>query len=434
MIAGWGMTYEEVIRQMYARLPMFSRQGGAAYHPGLKNIEALCQQLENPHLKLKCIHVAGTNGKGSVSHWLASVLQSAGYKTGLYTSPHLQDFRERIRINGQMIDQVEVIRHYLALKEMAQDINASFFEVTVAMAFQCFHEHQVDWAIIETGMGGRLDSTNVVQPVMSVITNIGMDHQQFLGDTLPAIAAEKAGIIKGKCPVLVGRFQDETHPVFSKQALEKEAPLLYAADWVDSVTPVSPMEWEVKRCNGSAFSFNNPLNAIYQSENVATVVAAVDWLNQDFFFNHIITDQQLILGLEKVIEQTGFRGRWQTLKAIPKVVADVGHNSDGMSAVARQLAMEDFDELHIVVGMVKDKDVAAALEHLPRNAHYYICEPPLERKMPAFELARHVQALGVTNITTIPSPGLAYQTALYQAADNDLILIIGSFFIVGEVL
>jgi dihydrofolate synthase / folylpolyglutamate synthase len=419
---------------MYRRLPMFSRVGAAAYKPSLSNTLHLCEAIGNPHATLTCIHVAGTNGKGSVSHWLASVFQSAGYKTGLYTSPHLKDFRERIRINGQMIDRDEVVTWYHQLMPAAEEVQASFFEMTVAMMFGHFQKQGVDIAIIETGMGGRLDSTNVIRPILSIITYIGMDHLHFLGDTLPAIAFEKAGIIKEGVPVLIGRYQKEIVDVFKQVSEGKSAPLLYADDLVSGVKMHPSGKAEVQRCSGSALIFQNPLQGHYQAENIAIVVAAIDWMNSSKSLRTEVSDEMMQNGIERVVEQTGIRGRWQVLKAIPKVVLDVGHNEDGIRSVVEQLRTESYRNLHIVFGAVKDKDLHAILKLLPTDAHYYFCEPPLDRKLPAEQLAQQARAAGFDKFSMIPDPKTAYETALYQCSEDDLLLVLGSFFVVGEIL
>lgn len=427
-------TYEEVLDRMYRRLPMFSRVGAAAYKPSLENTLHLCEAIGNPHRSLTCIHVAGTNGKGSVSHWLASIFQSAGYRTGLYTSPHLKDFRERIRINGEMIPEDEIVAWYQQLMPAAEEVQASFFEMTVAMMFGHFQKQGVDIAIIETGMGGRLDSTNVIRPILSIITYIGMDHQQFLGDTLPAIASEKAGIIKAEVPVLIGRYQKETVDVFQLVSKEKSAPLLYADDQVSGVKLYPNGNAEVERSSGTKLTFRNPLQGHYQTENIATVVAAIDWMNGNGSLPLAISDEVLLKGLEGVVAQTGIRGRWQVLKVSPKVVADVGHNEDGIRSVIQQLETESYRNLHIVFGAVKDKDLHAILQLLPREAQYYFCEPPLDRKLPVELLAQQAHVAGLTSFTVIPNPKTAYETALYQCSDDDLLLVLGSFFVVGEIL
>ena len=426
--------YHQVLDDMFRKLPMFSRIGGVAYKPSLDNIEFLSAEIGQPHLKLKCIHVAGTNGKGSVSHWLASVLQEAGYSTGLYTSPHLKDFRERIRVNGQMIAEDDVVSWYDRLLPAAEQCQASFFEMTVAMAFGYFAEKEVDFAIIETGMGGRLDSTNIIDPILSVITNIGLDHQQFLGDTLPEIAVEKAGIIKPGKPVLIGKYQKEVKDVFLTTASRMEAPILYAEDFVASVEWMGSSRCKVTYTDGRILTFNSPMGADYQRENIRTVIAGLEWLNQICFTTKPLTAEEIQKGLERVIGHTGIRGRWQVLRSIPKVIADVGHNIDGIREVAEQLKKEDYNQLHIIYGAVKDKDVESILHLLPSDAHFYFCEPPLPRKLPAYELAAIATATDITHFFIIPDPVTAYKTALYQTKDDDLLLILGSFFVVGEII
>ncbi len=423
------MNYSEVIEDMFNRLPMFSRIGGAAYKADLQNTLILCEHAGHPEQKLRCIHVAGTNGKGSVSNMLASIFQEAGYKAGLYTSPHLKDFRERIRINGEMIPQEEVIRYYDLLNEKSIEIQASFFEMTVVMTFSYFIDKEVDIAIIETGLGGRLDSTNVVNPDLSIITNIGYDHQQFLGNTLSEIAGEKAGIIKPGKPVVIGQFHPKTAEVFIKKSVQENAPVYFSKD----------SNYKVEVTENKQFTINNkivhcPLNASYQIENITTVLTAID-VYKSYYSDLKISEQNIYDGLENVIINTGFSGRWQVIHQHPKVVVDVGHNEDGIKEIVRQISKESFRHLRIVYGAVKDKDVTKILELLPkRNASYYLCEPPLPRKLPLASLIEIASNIHLSVAYTIENPREAYHKALKDADKDDLIVVLGSFFIVGEIL
>lgn len=423
------MKYQEVLEDMYAKLPMFSRIGAAAMKPDLKNTEILCDEMKNPEKGLRCIHIAGTNGKGSVSNMLASIFQEAGYKVGLYTSPHLKDFRERIRINGEMIPEEEVIHYYKELIEKSDEIKASFFEMTVVMAFAYFRDQNIDMAIIETGLGGRLDSTNVLDSDMSIITNIGYDHQQFLGETLHEIASEKAGIIKDKKPVIIGQYLKETVEVFIKKSLELNAPIYFSNNSTDKVELI----------DNKYFIINNtevycPLLANYQVENIRTVLTALD-IYQSYYKEFEITEKNIFDGLENIIQNTGFQGRWQILQNNPKVIVDVGHNIDGIKMVLKQLSQEKFRHLRIVYGAVKDKDVNSILSILPKNnTSYYLCEPPISRKLPLQELHEFAINNSLTIVYESQNPKIAYQKALEDSEENDLILVLGSFFIIGEVI
>jgi dihydrofolate synthase/folylpolyglutamate synthase len=423
------MKYQEVLEDMFAKLPMFSRIGEAALKPDLKNTIALCEVLGHPEKRLRCIHIAGTNGKGSVSNMMASIFQEAGYKVGLYTSPHLKDFRERIRINGEMISEQEVIHYYHNLIEKSDEIKASFFEMTVVMAFVYFRDQNTYIAIVETGLGGRLYSTNVLNSDMSIITNIGYDHQQFLGETLPEIASEKAGIIKPDKPVIIGQFLKETAEVFLKKSLELNAPIFYSNDSTNSIEIIDNEYFAINKNK-----VNCPLLAQYQVENIRTVLNALD-IYQSYYNDFEITERNIIDGLENIIQNTGIQGRWQILQNNPKVIADVGHNIDGMKVILKQLSQEKFRHLRIVYGAVKDKDVNSILSVLPKNnTFYYLCEPPIPRKLPLSELYNFAIKRNISIAYQNISPKLAYQKALEDAHEDDLILVLGSFFIVGEVI
>lgn len=406
------MTYRETLDFLYAQLPMYQRQGASAYKKDLGNTIALCKYLGHPEKKFKCIHIAGTNGKGSCSHMLAAIFQHHGYKTGLYTSPHLVDFRERIRINGQMIPEEEVIRFTEEVRNHLLDVRPSFFELTVAMAFDFFAQKQVDIAIIETGLGGRLDSTNVITPELSVITNIGWDHMDMLGDTLAQIAFEKAGIIKSGVPVVIGEKQEETHRVFKEVAELRMAQLLYA----EKMNKALPLP-------------ESDLKGNYQQKNICTVLAVVEQLKGAWK----LQDDQIREALKSVGRLTGLQGRWQEIKHRPKVIADVAHNKNGLEGVMQQIEEQEFEKLYMVFGMVKEKDLQGILPLLPKQAHYLLCEPEIPRRLPSSELFEIMKASGfrVENCTSVEK---AYQRALQLAAFNDFIFVGGSSFVVADLL
>jgi dihydrofolate synthase/folylpolyglutamate synthase len=425
------MTYQETIAYLYEKLPLFSRIGEAAYKKDLHNTIALCEKIQNPHQKIKTIHIAGTNGKGSVSHMLASILQQAGYKTGLYTSPHLYDFRERIKINGEMISETAVISFTESINPWIEEISPSFFEVTVAMAFDYFYKMEVDIAVIETGLGGRLDSTNVIKPILSIITNIGWDHMNLLGNSLEAISYEKAGIIKEYTPVVIGKKQEESWPIFTSIANEKKATLQLASTYC----PVKEYEWKenllevtIEKDN-CLHSYQLDLTGVYQVENISTVCCAIDQLRKNGF---IISEESLIKGLRNVSTITGFQGRWEKIASNPAVILDVAHNVDGIQQVLRQLEMIDHSHLHFVIGMVKDKEIEKALLLLPRTATYYFTQAQLPRALPAQELAAKANKIGL-NGTVFNSVNSALQAAQKKASEDDLIIVCGSLFIIGEV-
>lgn len=425
------MTYAETLDYLYARLPMFTRIGAAAIKKDLTNTLLLCGKAGNPQQLFRSIHIAGTNGKGSVSHMLASVLQEAGYKTGLYTSPHLQDFRERIRINGAMIPEEEVIRFTEDYKTYFEAIEPSFFEVTVALAFRYFAEQRVDVAVIETGLGGRLDSTNVITPELSIITNIGYDHMQLLGDTLPQIASEKAGIIKEKIPVVIGESHPETAAVFTEKAAEKNASIVFADKLFRPQTiQSSPVELNVEYAteDGTSF-FSTDLPGRYQAKNMATVLAAASILQKQFT---ALNNEHLRKGLLHVKENTGLMGRWEVLRENPLFVLDVGHNEDGMRQILEQLEHQQYEKLHIVIGMVKDKDVEKVLSLLPPNATYYFTNASIPRALPAEELKEKAWKYGLQGSIS-PVVDDAVQAALAAATADDMVLVCGSVFVVGEV-
>jgi dihydrofolate synthase / folylpolyglutamate synthase len=429
------MTYQQTIDYLYAQLPVFSRIGAAAYKEDLHNTIALCKALDDPHTKFKSIHIAGTNGKGSTSHMLAAILQQAGYKTGLYTSPHLKDFRERIKINGQMINENFVVEFVERTKEISDAVQPSFFELTVAMAFDYFAKEKVDIAVIETGLGGRLDSTNIITPLLSVITNIGYDHINILGDTLEKIAFEKAGIIKPGVPVVIGEWLDETKPVFINKAAETNSPIHFAQDEY-SVLNTSAATYQL-HCDVTNVKhtitehFTLDLNGIYQTKNVRTVLCAEGLLMQ-MGFN--ISNEAEKFALANTKKLTGLHGRWDVIAEQPTIVLDVAHNEDGIRQLLAQLSVisDQFDNLHIVTGMVKDKDVDKVLCLLPKDAVYYFTNAHIPRALPAPDLQAKAKE-HFLNGNHYEDVNKAIETAKQQAGTNDLILVCGSIFLVGEV-
>lgn len=420
--------YQEAVQYLYDNLPMFQRVGAAAFKKDLTNTLRLCHALGDPHTKFRSIHIAGTNGKGSTSNMLASVLQEAGYKTGLYTSPHLKSFTERIKVNGSDVSQQFVVDFVNKIRPVVSDIQPSFFEITVAMAFDYFALQQVDVAVIEVGLGGRLDSTNVITPLISVITNIGWDHKDLLGDTLPKIAAEKAGIIKKNIPVVVSERQPDVESVFIKQAEEKQAELFFAADEYQ-VTAAPASTLRVARHGSTIFeALRLPLTGLYQQKNLPGVLKTIDLLREHF----TITQDQLRAGLENVVVNTSFKGRWQKLRDKPLMICDTGHNVDGIREIIRQLDTIAFRQLHIVFGVVKDKDVTDILALLPKRATYYFCQAQIPRAMEAAVLAEKAQHAGLRG-EVIPDVNEAKRKALKNASQDDLIFIGGSTFVVAEI-
>ncbi|MDP2422766.1 MAG: folylpolyglutamate synthase/dihydrofolate synthase family protein [Bacteroidales bacterium] len=431
------MSYKQTLDYLHSMLPMFHRIGAAAYKADLGNTIALCQLLGQPHEKFKSVHIAGTNGKGSVSHMIASVLQSAGYKTGLFTSPHLTDFRERIRINGKMIPKPVVVRFVNLWKTEFRAIQPSFFEWTVGLAFDYFGHERVDIAVLETGMGGRLDSTNIVTPALSVITNIGMDHMAFLGNTLEKIAREKAGIIKTRTPVVIGERLPETAPVFISKANEMSAPI-YFADEFFSAEILGVFNPEKSGSSYNIYHKNRilhknlsmPLAGNYQQQNLVTVFTALEVLKKKGFN---ISDQHITKGISGVVRRTGLRGRWQVLGKNPLIICDVGHNKDGLVQVIAQIKKLTFRQLHIVFGMVDDKDIDSMLELLPDDAIYYFCKPDIPRGLDERILVAEAAKVGLIG-QSHRSVKEAYGVAIKSAHPDDLIFVGGSTFVVAEVL
>jgi dihydrofolate synthase/folylpolyglutamate synthase len=432
-------TYSEVLDYLYKRLPIFQRVGSIAYKGGLDNIIKLCNALGNPQNNFPVIHIAGTNGKGSTSHYLASILQSAGYKkVGLHTSPHLKDFKERIKISGELIPEKDVIDFVNANKELVEQMDCSFFELNVAMTFWYFAKEKCDIAVIETGLGGRLDSTNIVEPVASIITNISFDHVALLGDTLPKIAAEKAGIIKAGKLVVIGETQQETKPVFEQKAAELKSPIRFA----DSIYSITNARTATKNNkphlvidvlkNGKPYltELYSELNGLYQQKNICTVLATVDVLNES---GYKISTENIRDGILKVVSQTGLLGRWQTLSTNPLTIADTGHNEAGIKEVIRQLGMLKYNHLHFVIGMVNDKEPNKVLSLLPKDVTYYFCKANIPRALDEKELSVIASKYGLKgeHFSTVKE---ALQAAQGSAAKNDLVFVGGSTFIVADAL
>lgn len=425
------MNYTQTLAYLFTQLPMFSRVGAAAYKPDLTNTIKLCEALGNPQHQFKSIHIAGTNGKGSTSHMLASILQTAGYKTGLYTSPHLVDFRERIKIDGVYCTKEFVVEFTDKIKPLIATIQPSFFEITVAMAFSYFAEQKVDIAVIEVGLGGRLDSTNIITPEVSIITNIGLDHTQFLGDTIPQIASEKAGIIKKNVPCVVSEYTPDTKPVFDAAA--SNTSLTYASD-VYSIqgTKYSNEYLQVDIANnatGAITTYKLDLNGLYQAKNVLGVLTAVGVLQSNGWQ---ISNENIANGLSHVKTNTGLFGRWQIIDQSPTTVVDVAHNVAGIQTLLEQIGCIQYNQLHIVMGMVKDKDIDSVLALLPDNAKYYFTQAQIERALDATDLQQKASVLGL-NGGTFKTVNEAITAAKKEAQDNDFIVVCGSIFLVGEI-
>jgi dihydrofolate synthase/folylpolyglutamate synthase len=406
------MNYQETINWMFNQLPMYQLQGASAYKKDLTNAYLLSDHLGNPEKRIKCIHVAGTNGKGSTSHMLASILQEAGYKVGLYTSPHLKDYRERIKINGVEISEDFVCDFINANKDFFEANDMSFFEMTVGLAFDYFEKEKVDIAIIEVGMGGRLDATNIITPLVSVITNIGLDHTQFLGNTLAAIAFEKAGIIKPEIPVVIGEYTAETQPVFLTKATENNAEIYFASDLIQETYP-------------------SDLLGDYQMHNKKAVIQTIAILNSQNEFK--ISENQIESGLINVVRNTGLLGRWQQLRESPKIICDTAHNKNGLEIVMKQIQKEKFETLHIVLGVVNDKDLDEILPLFPKEAIYYFCKPNIPRGLDASILkqkAAEFHLIGDVHNSVLES----YAKAVQNTTKSDFIYIGGSTFVVAEIL
>jgi dihydrofolate synthase/folylpolyglutamate synthase len=404
------MNYQETTNWMFNQLPMYQLQGASAYKEDLTNIKLLAAHLDNPQNELKCIHVAGTNGKGSTSHMLASVLQEAGYKVGLYTSPHLKDFRERIKINGAEISEDFVCEFVAKHKDFFEANDMSFFEMSVGLAFEYFAAEKTDIAIIEVGLGGRLDATNIITPLVSVITNIDLDHTQFLGNTPAAIAGEKAGIIKPNIPVVIGEYTPETQPVFLAKAEENKAPIYFVSDLISEVFP-------------------SDLIGDYQFHNKKTVQQTIAVLNSQNEFK--ISTENLKTGLLKVVKNTGLQGRWQQLGENPKIICDTAHNKHGLAVVMNQIQKETFENLHIVLGVVNDKDLDSILPLFPKKAQYYFCKPDSSRGLPTEILKEAAEKHDLFG-EKYESVESAFAEAKKNASKNDFIYVGGSTFVVAE--
>ncbi|WP_396210661.1 bifunctional folylpolyglutamate synthase/dihydrofolate synthase [Flavobacterium sp.] len=404
------MNYQETTEWLFKQLPMFQTQGASAYKNDLTNIVLLAKHLGHPELQFKSVHVAGTNGKGSTSSMIASILQEAGYKVGLYTSPHLKDFRERIKINGLEIPEDFVV-DFVAQNQAFFEANAlSFFEMTVGLAFDYFAKAQVDVAIIEVGMGGRLDATNIITPLLSVITNIGFDHTQFLGDTLAKIATEKAGIIKQNIPVVIGEYNPETQPVFQSKAAAEKAPIFYAHTAPEITYPCA-------------------LKGAYQKHNKKTVLQAIEILKANFS----ISEDHIKAGLHNVVIHTGLLGRWHVLQEKPFAVCDTAHNAHGLAEVLAQIAQHKYDTLHVVLGVVNDKDLDAILPLFPKKAKYYFSKPNMPRGLDATLLQEKAGVYGLKG-QVYDSVSMAYEKALSSAGSYDFIYVGGSTFVVAEII
>jgi len=404
-------TYQGTLDYLFSQLPMYQRDGKAAYKADLTNTHLLCELLNHPEKKFKSIHVAGTNGKGSTSHMLASILYEADYKVGLYTSPHLKDFRERIKIDGEMIPEKSVITFVERYKAEFEKINLSFFEWTVGLAFTYFVEQEVDIAIIETGLGGRLDSTNIIVPEVAVITNIGIDHIQFLGNTLTTIAKEKAGIIKKNVPIVIGETQQETTTVFKEKAKEEQA-AIYFAD-----------QEQTKR-------YPTDLKGIYQLKNSKTVLSTIQRIQEKGWK---ISENNIKKGLLSVVKNTGLLGRWQVLQEIPLIICDTGHNEEGIKEIVQQIKTIPHHNLHIVFGVVNDKAIDGVLDLLPKSAQYYFCQANIPRALEAKELYRLANQKGLKG-KSYKRVSEALSAAKNNALPDDFIFVGGSTFVVAEVV
>ncbi|WP_026776842.1 folylpolyglutamate synthase/dihydrofolate synthase family protein [Polaribacter sp. Hel_I_88] len=402
------MTYQETLNWMFSQLPMYQNIGKTAFKKDLTNILAFAKELGNPEQKFKSIHVGGTNGKGSTSHMLASVLQEAGYTVGLYTSPHLKSFTERIRLNGAEIPKTKVVSFIAKHKLFLEKQQLSFFEMTVGLAFDYFADEKVDIAIIEVGLGGRLDSTNIITPAVSVITNIGLDHTQFLGETLPEIAFEKAGIIKKNVPVIIGEKQEEVVAVFQKKAQECDVELFFGSD--------------DEQC------YQTDLLGDYQTSNTKTAVAAIQQLK-----GFQISKEHIVRGLQNVVKHTNLQGRWQILQEKPKVIADTAHNKEGLEIVLQQLQKEPYQQLHIVLGVVSDKKLDEVFPLFPKDATYYFCKPNIPRGLSEKIVKKAANQFNLIG-TSFDSVNQAFETAKLSAGKEDVVYVGGSTFVVAEIL
>ncbi len=424
------MDYKETIEYLFNSAPLFQNIGAGAYKEGLYNTKVLDEHFAHPHLSFKTIHVAGTNGKGSCSHTIASVLQEAGYKVGLYTSPHLVDFRERIRVNGKPISEQYVIDFVEHERAFFEPLHPSFFELTTAMAFKFFADEKVDVAVIEVGLGGRLDCTNIITPDVSIITNISFDHVQFLGDTLAKIASEKAGIIKPNIPVVIGETTPETKPVFISKAEEQNAPIIFAEEqdevMGECLLAKGGFDYQTKTFG----LITAELGGLCQTKNTRTIIEA---LKQLIGKGYRITQQNVADGFASVCKNTGLMGRWQKLADKPKVICDTGHNVGGIQYIVKQLELQEYDNLRIVMGMVNDKDISTVLSMMPKHAVYYFTQASVKRAMPCRDFKAKAAGYGLEG-DAYPTVRQAYEAALHDASQNDLVFVGGSSFIVADLL
>lgn len=424
------MDYKETIEYLFNSAPLFQNIGAGAYKEGLYNTKVLDEHFAHPHLSFKTIHVAGTNGKGSCSHAIASVLQEAGYKVGLYTSPHLVDFRERIRVNGKPISEQYVIDFVEHERAFFEPLHPSFFELTTAMAFKFFADEKVDVAVIEVGLGGRLDCTNIITPDVSIITNISFDHVQFLGDTLAKIASEKAGIIKPNIPVVIGETTPETKPVFISKAEEQNAPIIFAEEqdevMGECLLAKGGFDYQTKTFG----LITAELGGLCQTKNTRTIIEA---LKQLIGKGYRITRQNVADGFASVCKNTGLMGRWQKLSDKPKVICDTGHNVGGIQYIVKQLELQEYDNLRIVMGMVNDKDISTVLSMMPKHAVYYFTQASVKRAMPCRDFKAKAAGYGLEG-DAYPTVRQAYEAALHDASQNDLVFVGGSSFIVADLL
>jgi dihydrofolate synthase/folylpolyglutamate synthase len=424
------MTYQETLTYLYNSAPLFQHVGKAAYKEGLSNTLALDEYFGHPHRKFRTIHVAGTNGKGSCSHTLAAILQSAGYRVGLYTSPHLVDFRERIRINGVPISQEFVIDFVEKHRSFFEPLHPSFFELATAMAFHYFASQQVDVAVIEVGLGGRLDCTNIIHPDLCLITNISFDHIQFLGNTLAKIAGEKAGIIKPSVPVVIGETTPETKPVFQQKAAEVNAPIFFAEEEHPLLSALHDESGNYIYQTTRYHDLKGELGGICQEKNTNTLLTALPLLEQQGYH---ITETDIRNGFAHVCELTGLMGRWQKLSSHPTIVCDTGHNVGGIQYIVKQLSFQQYKQLHIVIGMVNDKDISGVLAMLPKDAIYYFTQASVQRALPAGKVKELANSYGLSG-NAYPDVKTAVEAAQKQADADDFIFVGGSSFIVADLL
>ena len=427
------MTYQQTLDYLVTKLPLFSKVGAAAYKKDITNTVLLCDASGNPQNKIRTIHVAGTNGKGSTSHMLAAIFQQCGYKTGLYTSPHLKDFRERIKVDGNWIEENFIISFVEKMKDISEKISPSFFELTVVMALQYFAEQKVDIAIIETGLGGRLDSTNVITPELSIITNIGYDHMNILGDTLEKIAFEKAGIIKPNVPVVIGESLPETKNIFLEKAKQCKSEIIFAeTEYIitDSFLKINELDVEVTNsASNKKEKYILDLNGIYQQKNLVTVLAAIDELNN---LGYNLEKENISSALASVKKITGLHGRWDIIQLEPVIALDVAHNEDGIKQLLHQISLCKYEHLHIIFGIVKDKDADKILSLLPKDAMYYFTRSQIPRALPEDELAAKAKQFDLHG-EKFSEVNEALKAAMAKAHKEDLIVVCGSVFLVGEV-